>query len=296
MSLKTKGIKRTAISEPGDTEEQDRDPDLDNAPLHSQTDVIRSSSQTMPGEIPASLPIHQSDEIIERQERLARNRQKARIRRERKRLSTETMIGYIRELQSCNDDLRKKNQVLCHGLEKYGVIYSGVPTSTANQTTSTLDTTSTGSLQHMLQQQPAVMQGNAIRIASNGLTNINSQPLQNEGNGASTPLSWPASIHDTLISCASPLQQANQQRLQQGAAAHSLLLEMIRQPSTHLMQALNHHAPHMPGIGGTFIEGSNQSFLPSNTIANMENKEHQYQQQQQQQQGSNVCIVKGNIL
>ena len=149
------------------------------------------------------------------------------------------MIRYIRELLSRNYDLRKKNQVLCHGLEKYGVIYSGVPTSTANQTTSTLDTTSTGSLQHILQQQPAVMQGNATRIASSGSTNINCQTLRNEGNGASTPISWPASIHDTLLSCASPLHQANQQRSQQGAAALSLLLEMIRQPSTHLMQALN---------------------------------------------------------
>ena len=246
MLLKTTGLEQTASSEPGDTEEQDRAPDLDNAPLHSQAESTGSSPQIMSGEISANLPEHQSDEMLERQERLARNRQKARIRRERKRLSTETMKRYISGLHSRNNDLWKKNQVLIQELAKYGVIYYGVPTPTPNQTTSGLDTTSARSLQHILQQQqPVVMQGNATRITSNGSSDLNSQPLRNKGNGASTPLAWPTSIHDTLLSCASPLQQVidnqrqYQHRLQQGAAALSLLLEMTPQPSAHLMQGLN---------------------------------------------------------
>ena len=145
----------------------------------------------------------------------------------------------ISKMRSRNDNLRRENQVLIQELATYGVIYSGVQASTANQTTSVLETTSTITLQHMIKQQSAVMQENAARIARNGSRDLNSQPLRNEGNGDSITLPWLASTRDTLLSCTNYLREVDQRYLQQRAAALSLIPEMTRKPSTHLMQALN---------------------------------------------------------
>ena len=239
MSLKTTGLERTASSEPGNTKEQDRAPDLNNELLHSQTEIIRSSPRKISVELSTNLPTNQSDEILERQEQLARKRQFSRIRREKKRHETGTKMRNISKMRSRNDNLRRENQVLIQELATYGVIYSGVQASTANQTTSVLETTSTITLQHMIKQQSAVMQENAARIARNGSRDLNSQPLRNEGNGDSITLPWLASTRDTLLSCTNYLREVDQRYLQQRAAALSLIPEMTRKPSTHLMQALN---------------------------------------------------------
>lgn len=246
LSPKSIEIDRTTPSDPGDTEEQGTDTDLDNA-LNCQADNIRSSPQPMvPNMFSNGLPVDGETEKVDRQDRLARNRQKARIRRERKRSSTETMIRNISALHSRNDDLRAKNQTLIQELAKYGVIYSGEPICTANQGTSTLDTTSLRTLQQLMQQQPTTMQGHTITMNGNGSNGLHSQPLRNEASNTSAPLIWPNSIQNALLSCAGPLQQTlgdnqrqHQQRLRQEAAAVSMLLEMTQHPSTHMMQNSN---------------------------------------------------------
>mmetsp|Transcript_290 Transcript_290/g.323 ORF Transcript_290/g.323 Transcript_290/m.323 type:complete len:154 (-) Transcript_290:12-473(-) len=61
--------------------------------------------------------------ISKNEQRLAKTRQKNRIRRERKRLFTQKRMTVLVDLEVSNANLRKKNDALFQKLAKYGVVF-----------------------------------------------------------------------------------------------------------------------------------------------------------------------------
>jgi len=211
-----------------------------------------------------------------REERLARKRKMDRIRRERNRLSIESMLANVNKLESSNDILRKKNEAMIEELANYGVVWGegDAPTSMASYTENVPCTSSLRVLLKRRQQQPNLSYRDYItrigtdRIGNRVDHNMYSLPIRNTVG----PMVWPTSLPDRISSNTNISQQSmngslrqRQRHLQSTVAMPSMLREVIHPPALDTIQniypllynnRLTSRNPH--------IEGGIRPYLQSN--------------------------------
>lgn len=209
-------------------------------------------------------------------ERLAKNRKRARIRRERNRLSIESMLVNVNKLESSNDILRKKNEAMIEELANYGVVWGegDTPTYMASYTENVPCASSSRVLLNRRQQQPNLNYRDYItrigtdRIGNRVDDNIYSLPIRNTVG----PMVRPNSSPDRISSNTNISQQSmngslrqRQQHLQSTVAMPSMLREVIQPPALDTIQNIypllynNRLTSRNP-----YIEGGIRPYLQSN--------------------------------
>lgn len=194
----------------------------------------------------------------------------------------ETMLANVNELETSNDDLRKKNEALIQDLAKYGVVWGdgSTPTTMASQTANATYASSPRDLRNTRQQQPNLGYNRdytrtGADIIGNGVDhNIYSQPLRN----TLGQMVWPNSLPDVVSSNDIPLQQAmsnsmeqRQQHLQGEAATAAMLLELTQQSAA--MDIIQNRYPQLYNNalanGNQYIDGGIRPYLQNNMYQQM---------------------------
>jgi len=201
------------------------------------------------------------------EERLEKDRNRARRRRERKRQCIEVMTSNINDLISLNDNLRMRNKALIQELEKYGVIWGeGI--------TPVITVSSSRALSNM-RQEANMLHRNSTRLRVDTINNVYPQPLRN----AEASHIGPISLHDGILSNDVPLRQAmisrmeqEQRHVQEEAATASMLLDLTYPSSTLIAQNFGQiptqqiptqQIPSLQTIRDTHIERDLESFIPN---------------------------------
>jgi len=222
---------------------------------------------------------------VGREERLARNRKRDLLRRNRKQNALETMMVTRKDLESKNDILRKKNAALIQELATYGLVYGLVrgeddnPSRMAYKKENIPCASPSRFFLDTWQQRLNLMNRHSSEIRTDVPRAVYSQPLQN----MMAPMTRSTCLHggmppDNIASqqTANDSMDPWQQHLQDEAETISILTDLVHSPSTHKIQTL--HPQLRNGIlmsRDAYIERNLRNLSPNKTSVRAIQKQYQ---------------------